>query len=126
MLESTNQSLALSLHHAVCVYVCMCVQYLVTSFLGSYIPPGQLSLAALKAPAGPQTFEAAISGAQLLAPGIEGGGMVRRWPLTAAPSSLLVVGSRDCSGKEASARGASHNQCVAHSDIEFQAGSGSK
>jgi hypothetical protein len=57
--------------------MCICaLQYTVTSFLGSYIPPGQLSLSALKATAGPQTFESAIANSGLLAPGIagEGGG----------------------------------------------------
>lgn len=43
-----------------------------TAFLGSYIPPDQLTKAAVSTAAAPETFENAIAAAELLAPGLQG------------------------------------------------------
>jgi len=48
------------------------VQYPMTTFLGSYIPPEALTLSAVKEPAPAASFEAAIANANILAPGIQG------------------------------------------------------
>lgn len=48
------------------------LQYPVSAFLGTYIPPDQLSLANVRATAAPETFESAIASAELLAPGVLG------------------------------------------------------
>lgn len=50
----------------------MTLQYPVNAFLGSYIPPEQLTRDAVSTAAPPETFEAAIASAELLGPGLEG------------------------------------------------------
>jgi hypothetical protein len=50
----------------------LCLQFPVSAFLGSYIPPAQLTLETVRSTAAPETFESAIANAQLLAPGVLG------------------------------------------------------
>lgn len=49
-----------------------CVQYSSAAFLGTYIPPSQLTLASLEELAPPESFEAAIANTELLGPGLAG------------------------------------------------------
>jgi hypothetical protein len=67
------------------------VQYPINTFLGSYIPPEQLTLQNVRATAAPETFESAIATAQLLAPGVLAA--VRDTAQNLQPGQQLSVGA---------------------------------